>query len=213
VVVAMSRRILLLAAVIFPLLMLGLAPVGASAGDCDNFPGGICPPFGDPRQPPAFGDGWWNIESGFTRDLALSAPWDLGLRPRRTRITLQPNRNEGNQQFRFRPINGMFQIKVRGTGLCLQGSNQPDGRAIVRQNDCNTPSDAQTWTIERHPRGYFRIRAGLGRAPGVGQRCLDAAFASRTVPPQGTYLQEFTCHDGENQAWRFVDASPPPPLH
>lgn len=216
-VVAMSRKTFLLAPLIFSLVSLGLAPASASAGDCDNFPGGICPPFGDPRRPPAFGSGWWNIKSGFTHDLVLTAPLvgirELDPRPRRPRVTLQPNRNKGGQQFRFRLINGMYQIQVRSTGECLEGSTQPDGMAIVRQNDCLTPSNAQTWTIEPHPKGNFRIKAWPGRSKGPRGRCLDAAFASRTTPPQGTYLQEFPCHDGENQAWVFVDASPPPPVH
>ncbi|MEU6896186.1 RICIN domain-containing protein [Streptomyces sp. NPDC046557] len=191
------------------LLILGLAPVGTSAGDCDNFPGGICPTFGDPRRPPDFGDGWWNIKSAYTQDLILTTPWDLNLRPRRNRVILQPYRNEQNQQFRFRRINGMYQIEVRATGLCLEGSKQPDGKAIVRQNDCNTPSNVQTWVIEPRPKGYFLVKEG-NRPSG---RCLDAASASRTAPPQGAYLQEFSCHDGDNQAWVFEDASPPPAVH
>ncbi|QIK04758.1 RICIN domain-containing protein [Streptomyces sp. ID38640] len=211
----MSRRTFLFAPLIFSLLILGLAPVGASAGDCDNFPGGFCPPFGDHRRPPSLGGEWWNIKSGFTHDLVLDAPLELGLRdlrprPGRHRVTLQPNLNGKSQQFRLRLINGQYQIQVRSTGLCLEGGNQPDGMAIVRQSDCDTPSNAQTWKIEPHPKGNFRIRAGQGRPTGR-KGCLDAAFASRTVPPRGTYLQEFPCHDGENQAWAFVDASPAPP--
>lgn len=70
----MSRRTFLLVPLIVSLVGLALAPLGASAGDCDNFPGGVCPPFSNPRQPPAFGDGWWNIKSAFTNDLVVDAP-------------------------------------------------------------------------------------------------------------------------------------------
>ncbi|MFE9934654.1 RICIN domain-containing protein [Streptomyces sp. NPDC005533] len=213
----MRRRTLLLALLICLLASLGLAPVSTSAGPCDIFPDGKCPTFGDPQRPPTFGSGWWNIKSGFTQDLVLAAPWELGLRelhprPGRHRITLQPNRNEEGQQFRFRPVNGSFQIEVRNTGLCLEGSTKQDGSAIIRQNYCDTPSNAQNWKIEpRGPSGFFRIRSTRGRdGTAVGGRCLDAASASRTVPPTGAYLQEFSCHDGENQAWAFVDASPAP---
>ncbi|WP_443047679.1 RICIN domain-containing protein [Streptomyces sp. NBC_00354] len=211
----MRRQTLLLSLLILLLVSLGLAPVSTSAGPCDIFPDGKCPTFGDPQRPPDFGSGWWNIKSGFTQDLVLAAPWELGLRelnrPVRHRITLQPNRNEVGQQFRFRPINGSFQIEVRNTGLCLEGSRKPDGMAIIRQNHCDTPSDAQNWRIEPGPKGFFRIRAAQSWAgTAAGGRCLDAASASRTAPPIGAYLQEFSCHDGENQAWVFVDASPPP---
>ncbi|MFF4498843.1 RICIN domain-containing protein [Streptomyces sp. NPDC001546] len=171
----MSRQTWSVVAVLFPLLALGLTPGGATAGDCDNFPGGICPGFGDPWRPPNFGDDWWKIRSAFTKDLVLTAPYDLGLRPHRARVILQSDRNDENQQFRFRIINGKYQIEVRGTGLCLQGNEHTNGRIIVSQNDCNEPSDAQTWVIKRHPKGRFWIRSGYSN-----DRCLEAASTSQT---------------------------------
>lgn len=66
-------------------------------GDCDSFPGGVCPPFSNPRQPPDFGDGWWNIKSAFTDDLVVDAPASGAT------ATLGPNGNGESQQFRFRP--------------------------------------------------------------------------------------------------------------
>ncbi|WP_329170082.1 RICIN domain-containing protein [Streptomyces decoyicus] len=183
---------------------LALAPLGASAGDCDNFPGGVCPPFSNPRQPPVFGDGWWNIKSAFTNDLVVDAPVSGAV------ATLERNRNGESQQFRFRPKGGgQYQIELRSTGLCLEGSDDwKDGRALVHANTCDAQTSYQFWKIEPHPKGFFRIRRSAGAF-----RCLDAHNPALTAPPRGTHVQEWTCHDRENQAWTFVDASPAPPVH
>ncbi|QDN95999.1 hypothetical protein FNV65_06515 [Streptomyces sp. S1A1-8] len=92
-VVAMSRRTFFVIPLFVSLLGLGLAPFGASAGDCDNFNGGICPPFSGSRRPPDFGDGWWNIQRTFTRDLVVEAP------TRAHEFFLEPDRNVDNEVF------------------------------------------------------------------------------------------------------------------
>ncbi|WP_442817620.1 RICIN domain-containing protein [Streptomyces sp. NBC_01296] len=194
----MSRRTFLLFPLTVSLFGLGLAPLGASAGDCDIFPGGICPPFSGPRRPPDFGDGWWNIKSTFTRDLVVDASGG---------VFLQPDSNGESQQFRFRPKGSQFQIEVRSTGLCLEGSDHwKAGAERVHTAECDAETSYQFWKIEPHPEGFgFRIRRSTGAL-----RCLDAHNPSLTAPPRGTYLQEWTCHARENQSWSFLDASPVP---
>ncbi|MFF3861562.1 RICIN domain-containing protein [Streptomyces sp. NPDC002209] len=199
VLVAMSRRTLIGLPLSVSLLGLVFAPFGASAGDCDIFPGGICPPFSEPRRSPDFGDGWWNIQSAFTQDLVVNAPFEYG------RVFLEPDRNAEYQQFRFLPsAGGQFQIQVRSTDLCLEGSDHwKDGQAIVHTNEC-AEEGPQFWRIEPHPEGFgFRIRRSTGAL-----RCLDAHNPSLTAPSKGTYLQEWSCHARENQAWKFIDATP-----
>ncbi|MEV4192421.1 RICIN domain-containing protein [Streptomyces toxytricini] len=189
-----------------------LVPSGASAGDCDQFPGGICPPFSDPRKPPDFGDRWWNIKSALTHDLVAEEVGG-GYRVRH-------RDDRGTQLFRFlksseadNDSGPVYQIQVLPavrppdptTAMCLEGDDTGNG-AVVHTNPCEQ-TGSQFWEVEPHPKGFFRIRRGTG-----AMRCLDAHNPPMTAPPPHTHLQEWACHDRDNQAWTFVNPPSQPNL-
>ncbi|MGP3683454.1 RICIN domain-containing protein [Streptomyces sp. IBSNAI002] len=188
-----------------------LMPSGAFAGDCDGFPGGVCPAFSDHRKPPEFGDIWWNVKSARTDDLVAEETGG-GFRVR-------PRADRENQLFRFLKSSEadahhgpVYQIQVMpkvpppvpDTPMCLEGSDGGQHGAGVHTNPCEE-TGSQFWEIEPHPKGFFRIRRGTG-----SMRCLDAHNPPMTPPPPETHLQEWTCHDRENQAWTFVTAPSQP---
>lgn len=81
---------------------------------------------------------------------------------------------------------------------CMEvaGASLRDG-ARVQLWPCDGLPD-HLWYLQRRSDGRPEIRNWNS------DKCLDAQNPASTVPPAGTYLQQWKCLGGQNQAWQLA---------
>ncbi|GHH77835.1 hypothetical protein GCM10018793_26880 [Streptomyces sulfonofaciens] len=121
----------------------------------------------------------------------------------RRSATVQKRGYEDIKRFRFvrrgnaAAYQNAFQIMNIQTGLCLSvaGGRTGNGDRVL-SGACNW-HPSQTWYLQRRDDDRWQIRAMHS------EKCLDAHNPALDVPPEGTYLQQWDCLGGKNQAWLY----------
>ncbi|MHA4773037.1 RICIN domain-containing protein [Streptomyces sp. MSC1_001] len=111
-----------------------------------------------------------------------------------TRYWFRTQRTRDGSAFRNR-----FEIVAAGSGKCLDvvGARTHDGARVV-EYPCSGGTN-QRWYLERRADNRWQIRNWNS------DKCLDAHNPDvNNAPPQGTYLQQWTCLGNKNQAWRIL---------
>jgi hypothetical protein len=105
-----------------------------------------------------------------------------------------------NQQFKFTPVSGGFQIAVRSSGLVMQlsdGTSATNGSGIEQWG--YEGASYQIWTVNPNTDGTFSISPKSN-----SKACMDVAGVSQE---NGATVQQWNCTGGANQRWTLVPTS------
>ncbi|MFL6446706.1 MAG: RICIN domain-containing protein [Bryobacteraceae bacterium] len=102
-----------------------------------------------------------------------------------------------NQKFAFTPVQGGYQITVKGSSLQLDVDGGPgatqDGAAVIQWPYWGGSNEI--WQLTRDSDGYYTI-AALHSG-----KCLDVSDISKS---DGAPVHQWTCWGGDNQKWQLV---------
>ncbi|MET8112790.1 RICIN domain-containing protein [Streptomyces prasinus] len=109
-----------------------------------------------------------------------------------------------SQQFQFlrrgdlKAHENAFLIRDRASGQCLTvaEAGQGNGDRVV-MGDCDW-SDSAVWSLWTQKDAYWQLRSRHSN------KCLTAHNPRFIAPAPGAYLEQWTCLNGKNQAWRLA---------
>ncbi|MFD8201536.1 RICIN domain-containing protein [Streptomyces sp. NPDC059701] len=91
-----------------------------------------------------------------------------------------------------------FLIQDQASGQCLTVAEYGRGNGTrVVLGDCAW-SDGAVWSLWTQPDGSWQLRSR------ANDKCLTAHNPLFTAPTPGAYLEQWTCLNGKNQAWRLL---------